>query len=89
MEMLKLAIKAGLPLIYVRTDDLINIEEVLTWIADEPVKPLNVPVEISKTTELKVPSGRVHFCATDCKSLVKLYHFCVSHEKNHHLCKHR
>jgi hypothetical protein len=81
MEMLKLAIKAGLPLIYVRTDDLINIEEVLTWIADEPVKPLNVPVEISKTTELKVPSGRVHFCATDCKSLVKLYHFCVSHEK--------
>ena len=79
--MLKLAIQAGLPLIHVNTQDLINVEEVLTWIAGEPVKPLNIPPEFTKITELKVPTGRVHFCATDCKSLVKLYHFCVMHEK--------
>ncbi len=81
MSLLPLAIQAGLPLIHVNTQDLINVEEVLTWIAGEPVKPLNIPAEFSKINELKVPTGRVHFCATDCKSLVKLYHFCVMHEK--------
>lgn len=81
MEMLKLAIQAGLPLIYIRTDDIINVEEVLTHIAGEPVKPLDVPTQIAKVADLKVPSGRVFFTSSDCKSLVKLYHFCVDQEK--------
>lgn len=81
MEMLKLALKSGLPLVYVRTDDIINVEEVLSFIAEEPVKPLQVPEVIQKVAELKVPQGRLHFTSSECKSLVKLYHFCVEHEK--------
>lgn len=81
MEMLKLAIQAGLPLIYIRTDDIINVEEVLTHLAGEPVRPLDVPVQIAKVSDLKVPQGRVFFTSSDCKSLVKLYHFCVDQEK--------
>lgn len=80
MKMLKLAMKSGLPLIYVRTDDIINIEEVLTHIAGEPCKPLNVPEVIQKVSELTVPKGRLHFTSSECKSLVKLYHFCVEHD---------
>lgn len=81
MEMLKLAMKSGLPLIYVRTDDIINVEEVLTFLAGEDCKPLAVPEVINKIAELKVPAGRLHFTSSECKSLVKLYHFCVEHEK--------
>lgn len=80
MEMLKLALKSGLPLIYIRTDDIINVEEVLTFIAGEPVKPLAVPEIINKIGDLNVPKGRLHFTSVDCKSLVKLYHFCVENE---------
>lgn len=79
--MLKLAMQAGLPLIYIRTDDIINVEEVLTHIAGEPVKPLDVPAQIAKVSDLNVPKGRVFFTSSDCKSLVKLYHFCVDQEK--------
>lgn len=79
--MLKLAMQAGLPLIYIRTDDIINVEEVLTHIAGEPVKPLDVPATIAKVSDLNVPKGRVFFTSSDCKSLVKLYHFCVDQEK--------
>lgn len=81
MEMLRLAMKSGLPLIYVRTDDIINIEEVLSFIADESVKPLQIPEVIQKVSDLKVPQGRVFYTSADCKSLVKLYHFCVENEK--------
>lgn len=81
MDPLKLALKSGIPLIYVKTDDIINVEEVLTFIAEEPVKPLQVPEIIGKVSELKVPAGRIHFTSSECKSLVKLYHFCVENEK--------
>ena len=81
MEMLKLALKAGLPLIHVRTDDIINVEEVLSFIAGEQVRPLQVPEVIQKVAELKVPQGRLHYTSSECKSLTKLYHFCVEHEK--------
>lgn len=79
--MLPLALKAGLPLIYVRTDDVINVEEVLSFIAQEPVKPLQVPPEIGKVSELKIPAGRLFYTSSECKSLKKLYHFCVDNEK--------
>lgn len=81
MEMLKLAIRSGLPLIHIRTDDIINVEDVLTHLAGEPVKPLQIPETIAKITELKVPDGRVFYTSSECKSLVKLYHFCVDNEK--------
>lgn len=80
MEMLKLALKSGLPLVYVRTDDTINVEQVLTFIAEEPVTPLVVPEVIGKIGDMKVPQGRLHFTSVECKSLVKLYHFCVEHD---------
>ena len=81
MEMLRLAMQAGLPLIYIRTDDIINVEEVLSFIAGEEVKPLDVPQTIAKVSDMKVPSGRIFYTSSDCKSLVKLYHFCVDQEK--------
>lgn len=81
MEMLKLAMQAGLPLVYIRTDDIINVGDVLSHIAGEEVKPLDVPTQIASVSDLKVPQGRVFFTSSDCKSLVKLYHFCVDQEK--------
>lgn len=78
---LSLAIAAGLPLLYVRTDDIINVEEVLTFIAGETVRPLAVPETIAKASELKVPTGRVFYTSVECKSLPKLYNFCREHEK--------
>lgn len=77
MEMLTLALKAGLPLIHITTDDVINVEEVLTFIAGEKVKPLQVPTEIDKVSELKVPQGRLFYTSSECKTLKKLYHFAV------------
>jgi len=81
MEMLKLALKAGLPMIYVRTDDLIHIQEVLSYIAGAPVLPYQVPEVIHKISDLTVPKGRLFYTSSECKSLVKLYHFCVDNEK--------
>ena len=77
MQMLKLAIKSGLPLIYVRTEDIINAELVLTHLAEEGVKPLAIPEVIAKASDLKIPQGRVFYTSSPCTSLVKLYHFCV------------
>lgn len=81
MNMLKLAMQSGVPLLYVRTDDIINVEEVLTFVADEPVLPLELPAQINAISDLKVPKGRVFYTSSECKSLVKLYHFCVDQEK--------
>lgn len=81
MTILDLAIRAGLPLLYIRTDDIINVEDVLTFIAKEPVRALAVPETIAKVSELKVPTGRVFYTSVECKSLAKLYSFAVEHEK--------
>lgn len=80
LEFLKLAFDSRIPLIYVRTDDLVNIEEVLTYIAGSPVKPLTVPETIAKISDMKVPNGKLFFSTGDCKSMVKLYKFCQLHE---------
>ena len=81
MDMLKLSIQAGLPLIHIRTDDIINVEEVLAYIAEELVTPLNIPEVIAKVEDFKVPKGRVFYTSSECKSLAKLYRFCVDNEK--------
>lgn len=80
MDMLKLAIKSGLPLIHVTTQDSINVEEVLSHIAGEPTRPWKLPEVIVKLDSLTPPSGRVLYTSVECKSLVRLYHFCVEHE---------
>lgn len=78
MEMLPLAMKAGLPLIYLQTQDLINVEQVLSYIAEEAVQPLNLPTHIDKISDLKIPKGRLFYTTVECKTLVKLYHFAVN-----------
>lgn len=80
LDFLKLAVKSKIPLIYVRTDDLVNVEEVLSFIAGEQVRPINVPEVISKISDLKVPEGYLHFTTCECKSMVKLYRFCKANE---------
>lgn len=77
MENLALAIKTGLPLLYVQTDDVINVETVLTYIAGEQVHGIAVPIEIQSISALKMPStgGRVFYTSTECKSLAKLYNW--------------
>lgn len=79
MEMLKLALKSNIPLIYVKTDDILNIEEILSHLAGTPVKPMNVPQVIEKISDLKVPQGNYFYTSNKCESLVKLYHFCREH----------
>lgn len=81
MEILKLALEAGLPLIHIRTDDIINVEQVLTFLAAKPVKPISIPTEIVKQSDLKNPDGDVFYTSSDCKSLAKLYHWAVDNEK--------
>lgn len=82
MSMLPLALKAGLPLIHVKTDDILHVEEILSFIAGETVRPIQVPKEIEgKISDLKIPSGRVFSTSSQCDSLKKLYHFCSNNEK--------
>lgn len=81
MEMLKLAMQSSLPLIYIRTDDIINVEEVLSFLAGEQVVPLELPPLINAVSDMKVPKGRVFYTSSECKSLAKVYHFCVDQEK--------
>ena len=79
--MLSLAIAAALPLIYVRTDDVINVEEVLSYLAGEAAVPVSLPETIHKTADLKIPEGRVLYTSSECKSLAKLYRAAVDQEK--------
>lgn len=81
MEILKLALQSGLPLIYISTEDTINVEDVLTHIAGEPVKPVALPEKITNANEIKFPSGRLFYTSSECKSLVKLYKHMVEQDK--------
>lgn len=79
--MLKLSLKAGLPLVYLRTDDVIYAEDVLAFIAGEKVTPIMLPEHIQKIGDLKIPEGRVFYTSSDCKSLAKLYRAAIDMEK--------
>lgn len=81
MDMLELAIRSGLPMIHVQTDDIINIADVLTFIAGESVNPVQVPEVINKIEDLKMPKGRVFYTSSECKSLAKLYRYLVNEDK--------
>lgn len=81
MDMLTLSILAGLPLIHIKTDDIINVEEVLSFIAGEDVHPVQIPESIAKVEDLKLPKGRVFYTSSECKSLAKLYKLCVDKER--------
>ena len=79
--MLKLAIQAQLPLLHITTDDIINVEEVLTYIAGKAAKPLQLPEIIGKVADLKFPEGQLFYTSSECKSLAKLYNYCVDQER--------
>jgi hypothetical protein len=81
LSLLPLALEAGLPLIHVRTDDVLNVEDVLNFIVKATFKPLQIPMEINKVAELKVPEGQYFYTSNECKSLKKLYLWCVDNEK--------
>lgn len=78
---LELALASTLPLIYIRTDDVINVEEVLAHIVGEPVTPINLPEVIQKSSDLKLPEARVLYTSSECRSLAKLYRVAVEAEK--------
>lgn len=78
---LELALASTLPLIYIRTDDVINVEEVLAFIAETSVTPINLPELIVKASDLKLPEARVLYTSSECRSLAKLYRLAVEAEK--------
>lgn len=82
MELLPLAIASSIPLIQIRTDDTVYIEEVLSFIADGPVVPLKLPpiIEDGKAPP-KFPDARVMYTFSDCKSLNVLYKMAVDQDR--------
>lgn len=82
MDMLSLAMQASLPLVYVRTDDVLHVEEVLTHYAGEQTKGVILPEVIKSVADLKLPADcRVFFTSSECKSMSKLYRFCEENGK--------
>lgn len=87
-NILQLALKSQLPLIHVTTDDVINAEEVLAWIAGAqkgtPQWPVNInlPPECAKVEDLKFPPGRkLLYTSAEVKPYVaKLYRHCVEED---------
>ena len=62
MDMLKLAIKARLPFIHVKTDDVLYVQQVLSFIADEQVKPFQSGEDPAKA---ELTEGDVFFTNMD------------------------
>ncbi len=79
--MLKLALQTRLPFIYVKTDDILNVAEILTHYAGEEVKPTVLPKVIEKLEDIKLGSGNYFYTSDSCASLVKLYNYCETNEK--------
>lgn len=78
---LELALKSRLPVIWVRSDDIINVEEVLSFIADTPVEHMAMPEVIKKADELVWPKADVVYTSDNTKSIAKLYRAAVDKEK--------
>lgn len=83
MTHLELAITASLPIIHVRTEDLINVEEVLEYLSGgKVVRKLSLPEALKKAEDLKLPpDGQLFYTSDECKYLPTLYRAMVSSEK--------
>lgn len=86
-NLLKLAIESEIPLIWLRTDDPIHIEEVLTHIAGKEGSVLGIKVAetIVNAEELKSKlkgyKQKVFYTSDQCKSLVSLWRIAIEIEK--------
>jgi hypothetical protein len=87
MDMLRLALKSRLPLIHVTTDDTINVQEVIEYLANEPgskdikVAGVSIPDVIKKAADLQFPEADVLYTSDDNKTLSKLYRAAVDQDK--------
>lgn len=76
MDTLTLALQAQLPLVYVRTDDVLHVEEVLNHYAGEPTKGVMLPEVVKNAADFKLPTDvRVLYTSSECKNLSKLYRY--------------
>ena len=87
-DMLKLALKSRLPLIHVTTDDIINVAEVIQFLANAQgckstkVAGVELPEIIKKAADIVFPAADVLYSSQDVKSLAKLYRAAVDQEKS-------
>jgi hypothetical protein len=90
MDMLKLAIKSRLPLIHVKTDDTVNVKEVLSFLAgndptqeEEEVKV--VAIDLTQIAAAKgtvtMPEGDIFYTSTEVGNAAKLYRIAVHEGK--------
>lgn len=79
--MFQLAMKAQLPLIHVTTDDILNVEEVVSFISGKPAKQIQLP-EVLPKGDIGVPlvEGSIYYTSSECKSQPRLYRYCVEKE---------
>lgn len=92
MDMLKLAIRSRLPLIHVKTDDTVNVQEVLSFLAgndpddeEPPVKVVAMNLEAllsSKEKQAVFPDADIFYTSTEVGgSAAKLYRLAVANDK--------
>jgi hypothetical protein len=93
MDMLRLAIKARLPLIHVRTEDTVNVKEVLSFLAgndpkeeDPPTKvvPINIEQVLAAKSNSQVvfPEGDIFYTSAEVGgAAAKLYRIATDAEK--------
>lgn len=79
MDMLTQSIRTKLPFIHVTTDDLIHIRDVLTHIAGEEVKPLDIE-SVMTDTGINWPDGDIFYTNWE-KPTPKLYMTCKNDNK--------
>lgn len=79
--MLQLAMKAQLPLLHITTDDILNVEDVLSFIAGKQAKIISLPEVLPKgKADLPLEEGALYYTSSDCKSMPTLYRACVDKE---------
>jgi len=81
MESLKLAISARLPLIHIKTDDLLYVGEILSDLAGINVRPMTLPASIASIDDVKIPKDAVYYTSSECKYLQALYRKMADLEK--------
>lgn len=80
--MFELAMRARLPLIHIDTDDILNVEDVISFIAAKPAKQKELPDVLPKTAgaTLGLEEGGLYYTSSECKSQAKLYRLCVEND---------